>query len=154
MQRPETSANWVVLVVLGVLLIIVIVTVVTYEQVGRRRDRERLPQIGRSVDIGGRTLNIYCSGAGRLPVILESGASAGFNWVAIQREIAKFTTACWYDRAGYGWRATWPPIRVQAKTTQAISMHFLGQLVFPAIPPRTHLVRRPRCSCVLLQLNA
>ena len=103
MERPEASANWIVLAILGVLLVIVIVAGVTYEQVGRRRDRERLPQIGRSVDIGGRTLNIYCSGAGRPAVILESGASAGFNWVAIQREIAKFTTACWYDRAGYGW---------------------------------------------------
>ena len=29
-----------------------------YEQVAERRDRERLPQIGRSVDIGGRSLNI------------------------------------------------------------------------------------------------
>ena len=75
MQRSETSASWIVLPVLGVLLMIVIVAGVTYEQVGGRRDRERLPHIGRSVDLGGRTLNIYCSGAGRPAVILESGAS-------------------------------------------------------------------------------
>jgi hypothetical protein len=33
-----------------------------YEQIGRQRDRQRLPQIGRSVDIAGRALNHYCSG--------------------------------------------------------------------------------------------
>src|SRR5438105_10629892 len=42
----------------------------TYEVVGERRDKERLPQIGRSIDIGGRSLNIFCTGAGAPPVIL------------------------------------------------------------------------------------
>jgi pimeloyl-ACP methyl ester carboxylesterase len=27
----------------------------------------------------------------------------GLAWAPVQREIAKFTKACWYDRAGYGW---------------------------------------------------
>ncbi len=76
----------------------------TYEQFGEWRDRARFPRIGRSVDIGGRSLNIYCSGEGGPTVILETNwGEAGYRWVAIQREIAKFTRACWYDRAGYGW---------------------------------------------------
>jgi pimeloyl-ACP methyl ester carboxylesterase len=75
-----------------------------YEQVERRRDRARFPQVGRSVDIGGRSLNIYCSGEGAPAVMLESDAlTPGFAWMAVQRELAKFTRACWYDRAGYGW---------------------------------------------------
>jgi pimeloyl-ACP methyl ester carboxylesterase len=75
-----------------------------YEQVERRRDRARFPQVGRPVDIGGRSLNIYCSGEGGPAVVLESDALVpGFGWVAVQRELAKFTRACWYDRAGYGW---------------------------------------------------
>jgi hypothetical protein len=37
---------------------------ILYEQFGRRQDRRRLRQIGRSVAIGGRTLNIFCSGNG------------------------------------------------------------------------------------------
>jgi len=75
-----------------------------YEQLGRRRDRRRLPQIGRSVDIGGRTLNIFCSGTGGPPVIFESGGDGpGLEWERIQTEAAKFTQACWYDRAGIGW---------------------------------------------------
>jgi pimeloyl-ACP methyl ester carboxylesterase len=85
-------------------LAILIAAGIGYEQVERRRDRARFPQVGRSVDIGGRSLNIYCSGEGAPAVVLESDAlTPGFAWVAVQRELAKFTRACWYDRAGYGW---------------------------------------------------
>jgi pimeloyl-ACP methyl ester carboxylesterase len=86
------------------LIIAALVTGIVYEQIGRRRDRARFPQIGRSVDIGGRTLNILCSGAGAPPVIFESGGPGpGLEWEAFQPEAAKFTQACWYDRAGEGW---------------------------------------------------
>jgi hypothetical protein len=75
-----------------------------YERIGQRRDRARYPQIGRSVDIGGRTLNIYCSGEGRPAVVFDTfGHQAGYSWVEMQPVVAKFTQACWYDRAGYGW---------------------------------------------------
>ena len=75
-----------------------------YEQAGQWRDRTRFPQVGRSIDVGGRSLNIFCSGEGSPTVILESGyAMPGYSWVHVQREIAKFTRACWYDRAGRGW---------------------------------------------------
>jgi pimeloyl-ACP methyl ester carboxylesterase len=60
--------------------------------------------MGRSVDIGGRNLNIFCSGAGAPPVIFESGGPGpGLEWEPFQPEVAKFTQACWYDRAGEGW---------------------------------------------------
>lgn len=76
----------------------------TYERVGRWRDRRLAPQVGRSVDIGGRSLNIYCSGEGSPTVIFEANwGSPGYSWLRIQREVANFTKACWYDRAGYGW---------------------------------------------------
>ena len=75
-----------------------------YEQFGRWRDRKLIPQMGRSVDIGGRSLNIYCSGRGSPTVIFEGNwGSPGYSWLLIQREVAKLTRACWYDRAGYGW---------------------------------------------------
>ena len=86
------------------LVVAALVTGIVYEQIGRRRDRARFPQIGRSVDIGGRILNIFCSGAGAPPVIFESGGPGpGLEWEAFQPEAAKFTQACWYDRAGEGW---------------------------------------------------
>src|SRR5689334_11562935 len=89
---------------LGAALALAAVAGAAYEWIGERRDRERLPPIGRLVDIGGRSLNLFCSGSGGPPVILDSGAgSPGYAWAPIQAEIATFTTACWFDRAGYGW---------------------------------------------------
>ena len=77
---------------------------IAYEHFGEWRDRRRFPQIGRSVDIGGRSLNIFCSGEGSPAVIFDGDAGMpGLSWTFVQREAAKFTRACWYDRAGYGW---------------------------------------------------
>ncbi|MDR3700412.1 MAG: alpha/beta fold hydrolase [Candidatus Sulfopaludibacter sp.] len=85
-------------------LAILVACGIGYEQVERRRDRARFPRIGRPVDIGGRSLNIYCSGEGTPAVVLESDAlTPGFGWAGVQREISRFTRGCWYDRAGYGW---------------------------------------------------
>ena len=79
------------------------------EHVGRRNDRSRFPQIGRSVDIGGRSLNIHCLGEGSPVVIFDTFSHlAGYNWIGVQAEVAKFTRACWYDRAGYGWSDSGP----------------------------------------------
>jgi pimeloyl-ACP methyl ester carboxylesterase len=108
-----------------------------YEQVERQRERERLPQVGRSVDIGGRTLNLYCSGEGSPAVILESNTFApGYSWVFIQREIAKVTLACWYDRAGYGWSESAPP--PHTSTASAMDLHKL--LRGAGLPPPYLLV--------------
>ncbi len=94
----------IVLKSLALLIATGLVAGIVFEQLGRRRDQARFPQIGRSVDIGGRTLNIFCSGAGTPPVIFESGGPGpGLEWEPFQPEVAKFTQACWYDRAGEGW---------------------------------------------------
>ena len=88
----------------GVAILVAGVAGATYEQLAQRRDLERLPRIGRAVDIGGRALNIYCSGAGAPAVIFDAGhGDPGFVWSHIQPEIATLTQACWYDRAGEGW---------------------------------------------------
>jgi pimeloyl-ACP methyl ester carboxylesterase len=87
----------------------------TYERIGRRSDRKRLPQIGRSVDIGGRSMNIFCSGSGSPAVILDTGGdNPGLAWEDTRAEIAKFTQACWYDRAGIGWSDSGPYPRTSA----------------------------------------
>ena len=104
-----------------------------YEQMGRRRDRKRYPEIGRSVDIGGRKLNLFCSGEGDPTVILDSGGhSAGYSWISIQPEIAKLTRACWYDRASYGWSDPAPSTRTP--TAVANDLHALLQAA-PIAPP-------------------
>ncbi|MBZ5618588.1 MAG: alpha/beta hydrolase [Acidobacteriia bacterium] len=132
---------------------IALVSGLLYEQVQRARDHEHFPQIGRSVDIGGRMLNIYCSGAGQPAVIFARGAPwmfyntpkamfengaprPGYGWVWIQRELAKSTTACWYDRAGSGWSDLGPYPRDSA--SQARDLHALLQGA--GVPPPYVLV--------------
>src|SRR5438093_12925355 len=87
-----------------VALLIVAVSGAVYEVVGAWEDRNRFPQIGRSIDIGGRSLNIYCSGEGNPTVVLLSGGGLpGYSWILVQPEVGRVTRACWYDRAGEGW---------------------------------------------------
>ena len=57
----------------------------------------------RLVDIGGRKLNLFCSGTGSPTVVFESpSGSAGWAWWEVQPRIASRTRACVYDRAGFG----------------------------------------------------
>lgn len=126
------AAKWV-----GAVLLIAVLAGVTYEQIGEHRDRQRLPQIGRSVDIGGRSLNIFCSGQGSPVVILESGnGEPGYAWSEIQPEIASFTESCWFDRAGEGWSDPGPFPRTSAATSTELHelLHRAG------IPPPYVLV--------------
>lgn len=96
----------------AIAMLLLAVSGAVYEQIGRSRDRSRYPRIGRAVDIGGRTLNLFCSGEGEPAVIFEgAGHTAGFAWSAMQGDVARFTRACWYDRAGYGWSDPGPSPR-------------------------------------------
>lgn len=89
---------------LGLAIILLILIGLIYEQIGEKHDHELLPQVGTSIDIGGRSLNIFCSGRGSPPVILDSGAGEpGYSWSGIQPQLAKTTETCWFDRAGEGW---------------------------------------------------
>jgi hypothetical protein len=108
-----------------------------YEKVGERRDRERYPQIGRSVDIGGRTLNIYCSGEGGPTVVFDTfGHTAGYSWTAVQREVAKFSRACWDDRAAYGWSQPAP----MPRTFKDVAEDLHALLHSAGVPPPYVLV--------------
>jgi pimeloyl-ACP methyl ester carboxylesterase len=110
----------------------VIVIGVVYEQIGRHRDRARLPQIGKSVDIGGRTMNIFCSGMGSPAVILDTGGdNPGLAVEQTQAEVAKFTQACWYDRAGIGWSDSGP----YPRTSAAIAADLHELLKRAGVPP-------------------
>jgi pimeloyl-ACP methyl ester carboxylesterase len=55
------------------------------------------------VDVGGYRLALTCQGAGTPTVVLETGLSMeSHEWEAVQRQVARFTHVCWYDRAGRG----------------------------------------------------
>jgi pimeloyl-ACP methyl ester carboxylesterase len=152
MSAVKTGALAILIFGAGVFAI-ALVSGLVYERVERAKDRENFPQIGSFVDIGGRMLNIYCSGEGQPAVVLESGARwtfykspkdmfekgaprPGYSWVWIQRELAKLTTACWFDPAGAGWSDLGPYPRDSA--SQARDLHAL--LEGAHVPPPYLLV--------------
>jgi pimeloyl-ACP methyl ester carboxylesterase len=93
----------------AVLIGLVLLGATLYEHIGAWRDSRVLTQVGRSVDIGGRTLNIHCTGAGSPTAIFVSGRTApGYVWTPTQRGVSAFTRACWYDRADLGWSDAGP----------------------------------------------
>jgi pimeloyl-ACP methyl ester carboxylesterase len=105
------------------LLVLALLGGFAYEQIGRAGDASQLPpRVGQAVDIGGRTLNLYCSGEGTPTVILETGGnSPGYEWLLQQSRMAGFTRACWYDRAGVGWSD--PPSSPRTSASVARDLH-------------------------------
>jgi pimeloyl-ACP methyl ester carboxylesterase len=105
------------------LLVLALLGGFTYEQAGRARDASQLPpRVGQAVDIGGRTLNLYCSGHGTPALILETGGnSPGYSLLLQQSKMAVFTRACWYDRAGVGWSD--PPSSPRTSASVASDLH-------------------------------
>jgi pimeloyl-ACP methyl ester carboxylesterase len=127
--------NWRRIVVGVAVLSLALVTAgIVYEQRGRRSDRARYPRVGAAVDIGGRSLNLHCVGSGSPTVVLE--AAVGYRWLPIQREVGKFTRACWYDRAGYGWSDPGP----RPRTSVAVADDLHALLRAASIPPPYVLV--------------
>jgi pimeloyl-ACP methyl ester carboxylesterase len=90
--------------VLAIIVALVLLGALAYEHIGAWRDSRVLQQIGRSVDIGGRTLNVHCIGQGTPTVVFVSGRTGlGYIWTPTQRGVSAYTRACWYDRADVGW---------------------------------------------------
>jgi pimeloyl-ACP methyl ester carboxylesterase len=72
----------------------------------------KYPPPGKLVDVGGYRLHINCQGQGDPTVVIEA-ANGDFSlgWGLVQREVAKFTRICTYDRAGLGWSERSPQPR-------------------------------------------
>jgi pimeloyl-ACP methyl ester carboxylesterase len=57
----------------------------------------------RLVDIGGRRINLYCTGNGSPTVVLDAGANdTTLAWRLVQPAVARHTRVCSFDRAGLG----------------------------------------------------
>lgn len=68
--------------------------------------------IGKLVDVNGHRLHIYSNGEGAPTVIFEAGGGGwSLDWYLVQTEVAKFTSTCSYDRAGFGWSESGPKPR-------------------------------------------
>jgi pimeloyl-ACP methyl ester carboxylesterase len=69
-----------------------------------RIDRKKFRPPGKLVNIPGAEMHVCSLGQGGPHVVLESGiAASSINWNPLQAELATFTTAYSYDRAGFGW---------------------------------------------------
>ena len=67
---------------------------------------------GMLVGVGLHRLHIHCTGRGSPSVVFESGlGGTSLDWVRVQPEVSRFTRACSYDRAGYGWSERGPEPR-------------------------------------------
>lgn len=117
-KRRRTTAPFV--------LLLFMIAGMVYEPIAQRRERTRYPQIGRSVSIGRRTLNIHCVGEGGPTVVFDTFShQSGYSWMAIQEQTASFSRSCWYDRPGYGWSEPGPLWRTSEDV--ATDLHALLQ---------------------------
>jgi len=74
-----------------------------YETVAEALDKD-IAMPGQSIDVGGHSLHLDCSGSGSPTVLLEPGAglmSSVSGWIT--PAVAQGTRVCVYDRAGHGW---------------------------------------------------
>jgi pimeloyl-ACP methyl ester carboxylesterase len=75
-----------------------------YNAVATARDQRRFPPPGGLVSVEGLRLHLDCRGEGSPTVIFESGlGDPALAWTLVQPEVARFTRACSYDRAGAGY---------------------------------------------------
>lgn len=79
------------------------------------------------IDVGGLSLHVHCLGQGSPIVILEAGlGNDGSVWKGVQREVARSTRACVYDRAGTGYSDPAPtphPNRQMARELYQLVTH-------------------------------
>lgn len=87
-----------------------------YQQIAGRHAARKYPPPGRMVDVGGHKLHLLRMGRGSPAVIFDSPMGAShLAWSLVQPEVASFTEACAYDRAGYGWSEPGPEPRTSSR---------------------------------------
>jgi pimeloyl-ACP methyl ester carboxylesterase len=106
-RRGRGCLRWLgglVLLVLGLILVGII-----YESAAEAADLQAYPPPGQMVDVGGYRLHINCTGTGSPTVVIDAGwGDWSLKWSSVQREVAKTTQVCTYDRAGMGYSEAGP----------------------------------------------
>lgn len=65
---------------------------------------DETPAPGTYIWVGDHRLHLDCQGSGSPTVVFDSGlGGSSLDWTLVQPEVASFTRACAYDRAGYAW---------------------------------------------------
>jgi pimeloyl-ACP methyl ester carboxylesterase len=86
-------------------------------------------QPGRLVAVNGLRLNLYCMGSGSPTVVFDSGFEDWAPaWSTVQPQIAKWTRACSYDRAGAGFSDPGPTPRTSLRIAKELhgALHSAG----------------------------
>jgi pimeloyl-ACP methyl ester carboxylesterase len=111
-----------ILVALCTLVGLAVSTGTIYQSLATRRDLASTPPPGRLVNVGGHRLQIWCVGSGTPAVILETGlGGTSADWGFVQPEVARFTTACSYDRAGMGYSDPGPSPRTARRIANELA---------------------------------
>jgi pimeloyl-ACP methyl ester carboxylesterase len=111
-----------IVVALSSLIAVTALAGATYQSLATRRDLGANPAPGELVDIGGYRLHLWCTGSGTPAVILDNGlggSSAG--WGFVQPDVARFTRACSYDRAGMGYSDPGPSPRTARRIASELA---------------------------------
>jgi pimeloyl-ACP methyl ester carboxylesterase len=78
-------------------------------------------QAGQLVDVDGFRLNLYCMGSGSPTVVFDSGwEDWAPAWSTVQPQIAQWTRACSYDRAGAGFSDPGPMPRTSVRIAREL----------------------------------
>jgi pimeloyl-ACP methyl ester carboxylesterase len=92
------------MIVIAILLVSVVAAGALYQRIGAIRSARACVAPGMMVDVGGHRLHLVCAGSGSPTVVFESGiAASSLSWTRVLRDVATFTRACAYDRAGLAW---------------------------------------------------
>ena len=98
---------------------------VAYRWLADRGDLTATPPPGVMVDVGGHRLHLWCRGEATpdSPTVLFDSGLGGdaFAWEAIAPEVAKFTNACTYDRAGMGYSDPGPTPRTSGQIAEELA---------------------------------
>jgi pimeloyl-ACP methyl ester carboxylesterase len=107
-----------------IFLLLVFAAGVVWQAMASSAETRSNPPPGELVDVGGRSMHLYCLGErvdGSPTVILEGGVPEwSIHWSAVQPEIARFTRVCSYDRSGYGWSEPGPEPRTAGQIVQEL----------------------------------
>ena len=100
---------------------LVVLAGLVLQEIGSARDARRFLPPGQMVDVGGHQLHICATGRGSPTVVLDSGfPGSSLSWTYVQPEVARFTRACSYDRAGLGWSDAGPMPRTTRQIVEEL----------------------------------
>jgi pimeloyl-ACP methyl ester carboxylesterase len=115
--------RWIKRVFIALLLLVLTALLAGFaaQQIAGHIAAGKYPPPGEMVDAGGHRLNFLRLGQGSPAVVFDSPLGAShLAWSLVQPEVAKFTTACAYDRAGSGWSEAGPKPRTSSRAVEEL----------------------------------